>query len=401
MIAVKSHGLFGGASVSGIALPFRLDTGTLRPPTRLPDGRLRAEGYLTRTGVFEYREPDGTTRREYRPPEEVHHADSLTSFALVPITNNHPTGLLDASNARKHAVGSTGELVRADGAFVAASLMFFDADTIRQVEAGKAQLSCGYTADLLEQPGVTPDGERYDAIQRNIRGNHVAIVDVGRAGPDVRVRMDAAVMVPPNSRQDGAGEAAMNEELKQALKENADLTAKLAAAEKRADAAEAKVGELEKAKADEAKRADKAEGERDTAKADVEKLEKERTDGIEAARSEIKARLQLEAQAGSILGDEVKLDDMKSREIQVAVIKKLDEVEIAEDKSDDYVSARYDSALERAEASSEALAGARRAATPPAGRTDAGDEEAKARASMMARLDKMGTAPMAAPADND
>ena len=179
---------------------FRLDVGTLRPLREMPDGRAIAEGHLTRTGVFEYRNKDGSIRREYRPPEEVFKKDSLESFALVPVTNDHPPEDLTSKNARKYAVGSVGESIRRDDDHVAAPLSIYDSETIEEMKAGKVQLSCGYTADVIESPGVTPEGLEYDAVQRNIRGNHVALVRVARAGSTARVRldelrMDAAEMV--------------------------------------------------------------------------------------------------------------------------------------------------------------------------------------------------------------
>ena len=92
--------------------------------------------------------------------------------------------------------------LRKDGEFVAGELLVTDADLIKKLEDGAArELSCGYNCDLDEKPGVTADGLRYDAIQRNIRGNHVAVVPKGRAGPEARVRMDGA---PVEGRTIGA-----------------------------------------------------------------------------------------------------------------------------------------------------------------------------------------------------
>lgn len=64
----------------------------LSKPVRLPNGFVRAEGYLTRSGIFVYRDAQGKTVRELRPPEEVMHADSLASFGMMPVTNEHPDG---------------------------------------------------------------------------------------------------------------------------------------------------------------------------------------------------------------------------------------------------------------------------------------------------------------------
>jgi len=174
----------------------RLDRGeVLRKPTKLANGWLRLDGRLTRTGVFTYRLPDGSMRRELRLADEVFRDDTLQSFALVPVTDEHPPAFLDASNTKEFARGAVAGALRRDGNFVAGEMLVTDAELIAKLEGGKArEISCGYTCDLEESAGEF-DGERYDAIQRNIRGNHVAIVERGRAGPEARVRMDAAVEV--------------------------------------------------------------------------------------------------------------------------------------------------------------------------------------------------------------
>ena len=163
----------------------------LSKPVRLPNGFVRAEGYLTRAGIFVYRDAKGNTVRELRPPEEVMHPDALVSFALVPVTNEHPPEALTADNAKQYSVGSVSESVAPEGDKVRATLMITDADAIAALDAGRSELSCGYTADVVIEPG-TWQGKRYDAKQTNIRGNHVALVDAGRAGPTCSIRMDAA-----------------------------------------------------------------------------------------------------------------------------------------------------------------------------------------------------------------
>ena len=163
----------------------------LSKPVRLPNGFVRAEGYLTRWGIFVRRDAQGKTVRELRPPEEVMHADSLASFGLMPVTNEHPGEMLTADNAKQYAVGSVSESVVPEGDKVRAVLMITDASAIEALDAGKSELSCGYTADVVQETGVW-QGQPYDAIQRNIRGNHVALVYAGRAGPACSIRMDAA-----------------------------------------------------------------------------------------------------------------------------------------------------------------------------------------------------------------
>jgi len=123
----------------GKALPIRYDAGSLASPVKMANGYLRCDGRLTRVGVFPYRQTNGTVRRELRLPQEVFDAESLSSFGLVPLTNNHPSEMLDKYNTRKHQVGSVIS-PRADDEFVAASVLVTDAEAIDAIEKGKREL---------------------------------------------------------------------------------------------------------------------------------------------------------------------------------------------------------------------------------------------------------------------
>lgn len=138
-----------------------------------------------------YRDGGGRIRRELRPPEEVFDPASLKSLALVPVTNDHPPELLDSENLKRYQVGNVGDSVAREGLLVRAPVVVQDASAVAAVLSGKQQLSCGYEADLDETPGVY-DGVPYDAIQRRIRYNHLALVDLGRAGPSCKLKLDAA-----------------------------------------------------------------------------------------------------------------------------------------------------------------------------------------------------------------
>lgn len=343
-------------------MAFRFDIGALQPAKRLPDGRVRADAYLTRAGVFIYRNADGTERREFRPESEVFKADSLDSFAQAPVTNNHPPEPVTSHNAKQYAVGATGDAVRRDGSRVRASIMVFDAETISQMEAGKVQLSCGYEVDLIETPGVTDDGERYDAVQTNIRGNHVALVEVGRAGPEVCVRMDAAMMLESAPKPETKKESRMDENEKKLL------------------AALSQVAELQIQVTKEKSRADHLEAERDSLKTELSNEKKAREDAAVQTADAVRQRVELELKASPILGESVA--KMSDREIKVAVIKKIDGVDLAsEKKSDEYVNVRFDLAVERTDKSEQALSGIRVAAG--SNREDAGDARKKARQAMI------------------
>jgi hypothetical protein len=168
---------------------FRRDYGSLRPPRFTADGAVCVDAILTRTGVFVYRDSMGRETREYRPPEEVFNEDSMRSFEGVPVTDDHPESFVTKTNVAQLKKGRVSGDVRRDGNDMRASLVIDADDLIAKMRAGKRDVSNGYSCDLDPTPGVTPEGERYDVIQRNIRGNHAAIVDRGRAG-NARARFD-------------------------------------------------------------------------------------------------------------------------------------------------------------------------------------------------------------------
>lgn len=321
----------------------RLDYSSLGAPTRRADGSLVADANLTRTGVFTYRNADGSERREYRPPSSVFNADSLASFKLVPITDDHPPEMLNAKNARKYAVGTVGESIRKDGDHIAATIVVHDADTIAKMDAGKRAVSCGYDCDLDETAGTSPDGERYDAVQTNIVGNHLAIVHNARAGHAAAVRMDAAAWVEedPQFRSDRLDheENTIMDELKKALADAATQKA-------RADAAEKTAAEHKSA-------LDKATARVDSLTEELAAAQKARTDALAATPALVRARVELETKAASVMAKEFKMDGLDDRAIRVAVIKHVSNVDLGADKSDDYITARFDAAIERASTSSE------------------------------------------------
>lgn len=159
------------------------------------EGFLEVPAFIARPGIQEYRAIElGMTDRDpaaiirvYRSPEEVFNEDSLQSFANKPITNNHPPGLIDASNATRFSVGHAGPEVAESNGKVRTTLHIIAKEVIDEIEAGKNELSNGYTADVAFSPGIAPDGQTFDAVQTNIRGNHIAIVARARGGPELRV----------------------------------------------------------------------------------------------------------------------------------------------------------------------------------------------------------------------
>lgn len=157
---------------------------------KTPEGYLKGKAIVTNIGVFPYLNPDGTIHRELRPPEEVFDGYSLESLKGIPLTNLHPNEAVTIDNIKKYQVGYTGTRVFHDSYHVAVEIIVTDLQTIEDIMEGKRALSCGYTLDLENSDGNYL-GTAYDVIQRNIRYNHLAIVDRGRAGDAARMRIDS------------------------------------------------------------------------------------------------------------------------------------------------------------------------------------------------------------------
>ena len=154
--------------------------------TRLSENisRREPEGYLlclnvpvARTGTQEYLPeelglPAGSGPPGLipviRPEEEVFSKETIASFEGMPVTNDHPPDGVDIGNIK-----ALQDLLLAD-------LIITDPVLIGLIMDGKREISCGYTYELCEENG------KY--IQRRIRGNHVAVVDAGRAGPRVSIK---------------------------------------------------------------------------------------------------------------------------------------------------------------------------------------------------------------------
>lgn len=321
------------------------------------------EARIARSGVYRYRNADGSERLEYRPPAQVHSKASYDTFKLVPVTNDHPPVMITADNARQYSVGAVGENIRRDGDWVVATLVVHDAATIADMVAGKNQVSNGYDCDLVMQAGTTPEGERYDAMQTNIVGNHTAIVSNARAGNDAAARMDAAAMIdnPRPCRTDGA------------IMDLAQALAALAAANEKIGAVTARADKLETDSKVEKARADKAEAERDAAKEAAVADAKARKDAEDGVGARVDARIALEVGARKVLGARcdaaegtdgaINLRTLTDRQVKLSVIEhvtgaKCDVDAAGKVRTDEYINARFDAAIERASESADTFRGA-------------------------------------------
>ena len=176
-----------------------METPTLKRVRRLDSIQLdktyfTEEGYLidhpivTSVGIFEYTNPDGSTRRELRLPEDVFAPESLASYKGKPIIITHDAGYVSKDNVEDETIGTILSAGYQDGDNVRAEIIIHNTDAMKQ--SGLRELSLGYNLRLEETPGVW-EGQPYDAIQRDIVINHLALVGQARAGEQARLNIDA------------------------------------------------------------------------------------------------------------------------------------------------------------------------------------------------------------------
>lgn len=120
-----------------------------------------------------------------RDEKEVFDPAAIASFERKPITLTHPDGFVTADTWSYLAKGSVFNVRRGAGIesdCEMADLLVCDAEAIRGVESGDyRQVSCGYDAEYVEtEPGK--------GLQKNIRGNHVALVQRARCGALCSIR---------------------------------------------------------------------------------------------------------------------------------------------------------------------------------------------------------------------
>lgn len=404
-------------------------------------GGVHIPARLSRTGVLTYINPDGTRRRELRLEEEVFKADSLRTLEIAPVIDiKDHTGMVSPETWRHVTLGHV-VAPHKDGKYIAGDLVIQDAGTLDSIDRGeRSEISLGYRCVLDMTPGVH-EGEAYDCIQRHIRYNHAALCppNRGRAGPDVGLRLDSndtwAMALIKDERNDimkviriDGKEYEIGSEAHIAKLEEQIAKANLDAKEaiKAKDVAEAERDTLKAAltKANlDAKKSledlEAAKAEEDEA-AKVKKRQRRKLERIalrffeaakeaEAMEKEEKKRSKREFPPGAKAppftsedgGDkeekskrskrewdeedeecmdalESKIDSMSDRELMLAVIGQHVENFDAKDKSDDYVTARFDSLVEqvtKAQKNERGIAGVVRAAREGVHHLDSNEED--------------------------
>lgn len=345
--------------------------GTLRGHFVRDDGTILAEGISVHEGIHEYRQADGSTRRELVTMDAV--LASARSGARAPLTLHHPvSGFVTPKTVQQDGVGDVDGEVSveedAQGGFAKVKVAIRRQDAVDAFHDGVRELSWGYDVTLDETPGEWR-GQRYDARQVDRKINHLALVPRGRGGPNVALRRDSAdadyvgpVPPPAPPRRDthsqelamkrlplllaalgveqhyDSDEAAIDAALPVAKRLKADAAALEAEKACRADAdqsAEEMKADMEKMKEDmEAKQAemDALQGKYDMVKKELDEMneaEAERADAVQVER--------LTAIAKKL---SIKTDGLDKAGLRRAIV--CTRIDSIEGKSDAYIDAALD-----------------------------------------------------------
>ena len=298
------------------------------------DGYLVAVAKVARTGVQDYLGSelgiDKEIVRVYRPESEVFSTDSLSSFVGKPMTNEHPDEPVTAETWKRDAIGAIGEEVMRDGDYIRVPLIMMDVDAINDYKAGKRELSMGYEADI-----EFVDHADYDAIQKNIRINHIALVEKGRAGG---AKIGDAGGQKTNGQSQKTEVKTMTKKVK-----FGDVTIEVS--EQAAEAIEALTEQLKQAKEEAQASADAKDKELAEKDGEIEKLK-----GNSMTADKLDAAI---AERVAIIADAKKIADLdyskkSPNEIRRAAVAAVIGDDKLKDKSDAYVEARFDVLLDAA-----------------------------------------------------
>lgn len=222
----------------------------------------------------------------YRPASELFKEETLKSFNGVPFIEEHEMigdGCTDYDNRPAGGILFNPTAEPQSGT-VLGNFRIFSESLKDSIEQGKKELSLGYRCCYEFLRGIFK-GQPYDFVQKDIVGNHVALVDKGRMGSSVRVYdhntmvFDSMEAIKPITK----GTDAMTEE------EKAKKEAEEAAAAKKAQD-EATEAEAQKAKDEAAEAEKKAQDEAEAAKKDEEQKAADAAEAEKAKEEEEKAK---------------------------------------------------------------------------------------------------------------
>jgi hypothetical protein len=322
------------------------------------EGFLKSRSIVTNTGIFNYLTNEGDISRQLRDTDQVMNPESLDTLKNIPITDGHPKELVTADNIEELQkkgiiVGFTGSNVRRDGHAVSVDMTITNKDIIDKIDSGEQRaLSCGYKATTdFSQSGLAFGNNRYDAQQKDISYNHVAIVKQGRAGDLAQVRLDGDIA--NNIAIQYIEEIQTKEDTMNVKDSNINIVTtaiKIDGVDYNVERDVAKyINALETKNESIQKELSDAEGKRDAFQDEVEKLKKENKDlqdnqttsNDEEINEAVKTRIELNKIADYL---EIKMDEnISNKDLKLLIIQKKNDKIDLKDKDETYLDAYFDS----------------------------------------------------------
>jgi hypothetical protein len=299
----------------------------------------------------------------------------LDSLKLIPITDQHPDEMVTVDNVKKYLIGMVGEEISRKDEYVTGNMIITDKNMVETIQARKdfgltTELSGGYTCFVTKEDGTHPKDGYYNAKQTNIKYNHLSIVDMARAGENVRI-MDSKDKDPEKDSDtnglNGKGNATKEDNMPDLVKfirretkmdsftvdqisceipeESFEAVELLS---NKLDEAISLIGELTKKRDELQGKIDQSEEVVEGLRNDIASLKDPNSAEIQAM---VKARKEVEDVAGTL---KVETDGKDIQDIKVECIKSVSSNFDSEGKSVDYINARFDSVIEILEARKQA-----------------------------------------------
>lgn len=310
-------------------------------------------------GVFPYMKADGSVEMEAKLPTELLSEGTVSSANSKPITDNHPDELVTQVNARNYMKGFTATNAHVENDTLKVDMTITDKSLIDEINKGKQELSIGFETEVVPKKGEYK-GVAYDSVQKNIQINHVAVVEQGRAGHSVRLLGDSAEMIEHDAhdkkgkrmdttkvRLDGADVTVATVDADKIIKldaDNADKAKKIAELEAQIEEKKKELDELKGEAEEEKKNADEAQAKADAAEKELDSLKKEYSG--DAMQKAVNDRLNLVGKVKPYLGDSYDFNGKTDKQLKLDTITALDSSIDLKDKSDDYINAYFDAALQ-------------------------------------------------------
>ncbi|WP_419882780.1 DUF2213 domain-containing protein [Peribacillus sp. B-H-3] len=317
----------------------RFDKAFIKDYSETPEGYLTVTVPITRPGVFPYQRQDGTIQMEAKLPDEIFSDKTIYSAKSKPVTDDHPNEPVTLKNYSRYAKGLSHTDARVENLKLYVSMTITDEALIQKIQDGKREISIGFLSDVVAEQGAY-NGQAYEYVQRNLEINHIAIVDQGRAGPEVAIRNDSDAW--QIEKQGGKEKMPTYKIDGKDFEVPSEVKSFLDAQQARLDAAGTK-----------AKDFDALQGRYDAQEVKLKETEKELKEAKESQLSadqldaKVQERVVLISGAKTLLGDSFDFTGKTDRDIKEAVIQKAKPDFKGDGKSEDYIDAFYEATVER------------------------------------------------------